>query len=177
LDNLPNMSFVNTGNPWALPNWSWAAATFGYWQVLSIAGYNRHHTLVWPLQRQPKLSCMCLHIVCVDEFWLSLRWSHGTVESTAFCHGLYSTQLLPVCVRHEKSINILVTTRKVIMLFMYMQVLGTDMKVVLRKCSFIELNCCGVFCVLLFSVHVVGKIWVKVRKYEGQLLKFERRLW
>jgi len=50
----------------------------------------------------------------------------------------------------------LVTTRRVTTLFMYMQVLCIDMKVVLRKCTFIELNCCGVFCILLFSVPSSG---------------------
>jgi hypothetical protein len=101
--------------------------------------------------------CACTLYVCLDEFWLSLRWSHGTVESIASCRGLYSKQLLLVCGRHyEKCITILMTTRRVTTLSMYMQVLCTDMKVVLRKCTFIELNCCGVFCILLFSVPSSG---------------------
>jgi hypothetical protein len=123
--------------------------------------------------------------VCLDEFWLSLRWSHGTVESIASCCGLYSEQLLLVCARHYEKfinplnaelnpichllallahhilhvsrirVNILVTTRRVTTLFMYIQVLCTDMKVVLRKCTFIELNCCGAF-FILFSVPFSG---------------------
>ena len=75
------------------------------------------------------------------------------MESLASCCGLYSKQLLVVSARHyEKCINILVTTRRVTTLFMYMQVLCADRNAVLRKCTFIELNCCGIFCILLFSV-------------------------
>lgn len=156
------MSFVNTG-PSEL-SWIVKAVDLEQQQHLAAGRY-------CPLQdtidtifqcdfcrgNQNSAVCACTLNVCLDEFWLSLRWSHGTVESVASCHWLYSKQLLLVCARHyEKCINMLVTTRRVTTLFMYMQVLCIDMKVVLRKCTFIELNCCGVFCILLFSVPSSG---------------------